>query len=378
VSCHAPTVIADAYSTPSLHMGSMTIPFFLQPHAVALLWGRLRPLLGGTVFLALLVMLLIVLIMMQFDAPDYEDFDSFGSLANFIGETAPGMALMFLVPLPFVTAALNLAPRNGWRRLAVSSLVTIAYGAFALWVGWSFFSWLTVAGIVIPVIFVFEFRHRALRSAAQLVRRQVDATDLDVRVNQSRMQLLRAQIEPHFLFNTLANVRRLAHEDAAGAAEVLGHLISYLQAALPHARSESSTLGDEAQLIDAYLRIHQIRMGGRLSYEISIPAEVARDRIPSMMMLTLIENAIKHGINPLTQGGHVLVRAAHVEDTLELTVADSGRGMSTEVESGTGTGLANIRTRLELQYGHRARLALARGAARGFTATITLPRQANT
>jgi LytS/YehU family sensor histidine kinase len=130
-------------------------------------------------------------------------------------------------------------------------------------------------------------------------------------------------------------------------------------------------LSEERQLIDAYLRIHQIRMGSRLSYELQIPQALQNERVPSMLLLTLVENAVKHGINPAIEGGHITVSANHEHGALVLKVSDSGQGMAET--DGHGMGLANIRRRLMMLYGDDAVLSLARPAARGVTATVSIP-----
>jgi LytS/YehU family sensor histidine kinase len=189
---------------------------------------------------------------------------------------------------------------------------------------------------------------------------------------------LRSQIEPHFLFNTLANIRTLAHIDRAAAVEMLDNLMRYLTAALPKLRQDHSPLAEEMQLLDAYLSIFRVRMGTRLSYAIDLPPELAQLRVPTMMLLTLVENALKHGINPIVEGGFIRVSAARSGSALILKVADSGHGISDQQGHGTGTGLSNVRLRLMMQYGHAARLSLAHAEPRGVVAAISLPIEAGT
>ena len=182
-------------------------------------------------------------------------------------------------------------------------------------------------------------------------------------MKRARLQLLRAQIEPHFLFNTLANVRSLARIDRLAAIAMLDHLMRYFSEALPKLRQEESALSDELLLIDAYLRIHQIRMGSRLTYELQVPEQLAVERIPTMLLLTLVENAVKHGINPALDGGSIRVSASRESGNLVLKVTDSGKGLS--ATAGHGTGLANIRRRLSMLYGDEAVLSLTPAAIRG-------------
>ena len=183
--------------------------------------------------------------------------------------------------------------------------------------------------------------------------------------------MLQAQIEPHFLFNTLANVRRLYQTEPATAEAMLDSLMRYLETALPQMRANVSTLGREAELTASYLDIQRIRMGRRLSYTIDVAPALRDTPLPPMMLLTLAENAIKHGLAPLPEGGFVRISAHHLGDELELRVADSGRGFTQT--SGAGTGLANIRARLAALYGATGRLSLAPNSPRGVTATIVVP-----
>jgi LytS/YehU family sensor histidine kinase len=188
----------------------------------------------------------------------------------------------------------------------------------------------------------------------------------------ARAQLLQAQVEPHFLFNAMANVRRLLRTERPAARALLDDLLRYLQEALPALREEITTLGREAELVRAYLSVHQVRMGPRLRSQIDVPPDLAGLPVPPMMLLTLVENALKHGLQPMVEGGSVQVAAARSPaGQLVLTVADTGRGMGSG--HGHGTGLANVRARLKSIYGTGASLALAVNEPRGVVATITLP-----
>jgi LytS/YehU family sensor histidine kinase len=190
-------------------------------------------------------------------------------------------------------------------------------------------------------------------------------------MDEARLQVLQAQIEPHFLFNTLATVRRLCQTDAVAGDSMLENLMRYLGVALPQMRDTDSTLGREIALAEAYLGIQQIRMGRRLEFTIEVPEALRRAALPPMMLLTLAENAIKHGVSPLPEGGLIRVSARVDGGQLRLEVADSGQGFVKT--SGGGTGLANIRARLAALYGPEAQLRLALGDPRGVTATIDLP-----
>jgi LytS/YehU family sensor histidine kinase len=227
-------------------------------------------------------------------------------------------------------------------------------------------------GVMVALIVTACVYRSSARSATEMfMQRQIEGAALDADVKRARLQLLRAQIEPHFLFNTLATVRTLARTDRAAAVDMIDHLMRYLSEALPKLRQEECCLAEELQLIDAYLRIHQIRMGSRLSYELLIPEALHEQRIPTMILLTLVENAVKHGINPAVDGGRISVSASRERDALVLKVSDSGQGLA--ATDGHGMGLANIRRRLTMLYGDGAVLSLARPAAHGVTATVSIP-----
>jgi hypothetical protein len=355
-----------------------------RPLVPRLLSSRARAAFDGLGLLAAVLLLMILLLSVNYD-PDFKDFTSLAlpsillTASGLVARHFSSLAEILVPPLPLAVLALNLAPNSGQGRMvsviAVAALYAAACSGLCRWVTGEWGS-TAVCGLPIFLVAVFEFRSRAARSASDLMRRHIDASAMDAELTRARVQMLCAQIEPHFLFNTLANVRTIAHEDQMAAAEAIGHLILYLEAALPSLRSQECLLSEERKLIAAYLSIHQMRMGLRLNYSIDIPDSLAEVRVPSMMLITLIENAIKHGISPLGRGGHVEVRARAIDATVELSVSDSGRGVGSGVESGSGTGLANIRARLNLQYGSAARLTLSRRAECGTTAVILLPREA--
>jgi hypothetical protein len=194
---------------------------------------------------------------------------------------------------------------------------------------------------------------------------------LSAQMLQARLSALQAQIEPHFLFNTLANVRRLYETTPERGREMLSCLIDYLRAALPSMRSANSTLGRELDLARSFLTILQMRMGERLQFSISAEAGLLDAPMPPMVMPTLVENAVKHGLGPLPEGGRIDVRARRAGEDIEIEVRDTGAGFT--ASKGSGVGLANTRSRLAGLYGTRASLQLAAGAPRGVVATLRLP-----
>jgi LytS/YehU family sensor histidine kinase len=187
---------------------------------------------------------------------------------------------------------------------------------------------------------------------------------------QAELKLLQAQVEPHFLFNTLANLRQLVQTGSRDALPMLDHLIQYLRTALPELRAESSTVGREAQLARAYLEIMRLRMGGALEVAVDVPAELAQVPFPPLLLITLVENAIKHGVAPVGRG-RIGVRAEERDGSVRVLVEDDGRGLAEPI--GRGVGLNNVRERLRGLYGDAARLELRGRVPSGTVATIELP-----
>ena len=203
-------------------------------------------------------------------------------------------------------------------------------------------------------------------------RAAVAQTETEKELTVAKLSLLHAQVEPHFLYNTLASAQLLTRSDPARADEMLGHLIQYLRHSLPRTENEMSTLGAELERALAYLEILKIRMGPRLSVQIDVPEALRGTPLPPMMLQTLVENAIKHGLEPRTGGGTVWIRARRNDGSVAVTVADDGDGFNTK-NSGTGIGLKNVRERLRLVHGNRASLAVVANFPAGVAATLSLP-----
>ena len=194
---------------------------------------------------------------------------------------------------------------------------------------------------------------------------------LQAQMCEAQLTALQAQIEPHFLFNTLANVKRLYETAPDQGREMLASLINYLRAALPAMRESGSTLGRELELARSFLTILKMRMRERLDFSIDHDPSLANARVPPMVLPTLVENAIKHGLSPLPEGGRIEINARREGDDLLVEVRDNGAGFSGS--TGVGVGLANTRSRLSALYGARAKMTLTAGAPRGVTASIRLP-----
>jgi len=224
---------------------------------------------------------------------------------------------------------------------------------------------------------VDAFRQRRLRAGARAREVIVAEAALRAQTEVAQMQLLEAQIEPHFLFNTIANLRRTWRVDPALGLRMHDNLLVYLRAALPQMRSAVGTLGEEAELVRAYLELFALRMGARLAFSMEVPGPLAALPFPRMMLITLVENAIKHGLMPSEHGGKVRVEARGDPGQLVVSVVDDGVGFGAAQTGGTGVGLANIRARLATQYGGAAGLLIESGtsglAPLGVCASIRLP-----
>jgi signal transduction histidine kinase len=188
----------------------------------------------------------------------------------------------------------------------------------------------------------------------------------------ARLNLLQAQVEPHFLYNTLANAQVLVRTDPPRADEMLGHLIQYLRHSLPRTDHALSSLGEELERSRAYLEILKIRMGSRLNLQIDVPEVLLTTALPPMMLQTLVENAIKHGLEPRPGEGTVWIFARLNDARVAVTVADDGLGFKQE-SGGSGIGLKNVRERLRLIYGAAGSLVIAANFPQGVAATITVP-----
>ena len=223
--------------------------------------------------------------------------------------------------------------------------------------------WMAMLGLLSKI--TGQARNREL--AFELERSELERQALD-----ARMRVLQAQIEPHFLFNTLANVRELVDSGSTQASAVLGNLISYLRAAMPRLQ-EAGTLAQEVDLVRAYLEIMQMRMPDRLQYAIHIDPAALALPFPAMSLLTLVENAVRHGIDPSEEGGRIEVVVELRDGLCRAKVIDTGVGLPPAGTGGNGTGLANLRERLKLLHGEQANLRLSPLSPHGLSAELEFP-----
>lgn len=221
-------------------------------------------------------------------------------------------------------------------------------------------------------------REQKLRLQAAAERSEAQAQTLKRQNIEAELRTLQAQIEPHFLFNTLANVLSLIDYDAPQAKRMLESFIEYLRASLDSNRRTQATVGDELQVVERYLQLLQIRMGKRLHYAITADEAVKALPLAPLMLQPLVENAVKYGIEPNVEGGGVSITARLQGEQLVLTVLDSGIGLAatSTARKGNGMALKNIRERLAVQYGDHAYLSLEAIDTEGnigTLATLSLP-----
>jgi len=227
-------------------------------------------------------------------------------------------------------------------------------------------------GVFVSLFWVLKLREA--RAAEALHKADAERHLLSKHAVESELKLMQAQVEPHFLFNTLASVQFLTETDPPQASKMLGHLLAYLRAALPQLRHASTTLGQELELAEAYLNILRMRMGARLEFAIDVPEALRTHPFPPVLLISVVENAVTHGLEPQAAGGRVTIAARHDADRVEVTVTDTGCGLSgNNSRPGQGVGLANLRERLSALFGTRARFALEEVLPHGAKATIEIP-----
>ena len=249
--------------------------------------------------------------------------------------------------------------------------------SFGDWMEDFAFFWI-VASALLKI--TYKGRVQAEEKAA-VATETAESEQLKRQVVEARMAAMQAQVEPHFLFNTLASIDHLIETDPPRASQMQKNLIALLRASMPTMREShpaAHNLGREMAVIRPYLEILKVRMEDRLQTEITVPEGLLSADFPSMMIQSLVENAIKHGLEPKAEGGRLTVRAEIVHGKLTVTVADTGLGFGKAATTGTGIGLANIRERLQLLYGNRASMVVAENTPSGTLVTLTVPYQAQT
>jgi signal transduction histidine kinase len=261
-----------------------------------------------------------------------------------------------------IEEALNIGPRVSHRKVQYGeSLPQLAV------------LWVLLSGLLKAT---YKARIQAEKKAAEATE-TAEAEQLRRQVIEARMAAMQAQVEPHFLFNTLASIDHLIETDPARASQMQKNLIALLRASMPTMRDTADggprDLGRELAVVRPYVEILKVRMEERLAANIDVPEGLLSAEFPAMMIQTLVENAIRHGLEPKPEGGTLTVKAEIVHGKLQVTVGDTGVGFGNGGTSGTGVGLANIRERLQLLHGDKATLTVSANQPSGTVVTITVP-----
>ena len=236
------------------------------------------------------------------------------------------------------------------------------------------FKTITRSGVLIATWMAISMRLRQVSSEAQrqALAFELERSELERQALDARLRLLQHQVEPHFLFNTLANVRELVDSGSPQASTVLASLIAYLRAAIPRLHGSATTMAQELELVRAYLEVMHMRMPDRLQYALLVDDDGMALDCPPMTLLTLVENAVRHGIDPSEDGGRIEVRVRVRDGRCRAEVIDTGVGLPGG-SGRTGTGLANLRERLQLAFGGDAQVRLGPFEPRGAWAEIEFP-----
>lgn len=215
-------------------------------------------------------------------------------------------------------------------------------------------------------------RQRDVLARDQALGFELERSRLERNALNARLRLLQAQVEPHFLFNTLANVQSLVDAGSPQASKVLASLVAYLRAAVPRMHEPATTLGQELELVRAYLELMRMRMPDRLDFALEVDPAANALLCPPMTLMTLVENAVRHGIDPREEGGRIDVDVRLRDGRCRVRVTDTGLGLATAGD-GLGTGLSTLRERLRLAFGGEARLRLTEIEPHGVCAELDLP-----
>lgn len=224
--------------------------------------------------------------------------------------------------------------------------------------------------IVVSYFFISKSRLRT--SQEEIQQERIKRLSSEKEALEANLRLLQAQIEPHFLFNTLSNILSLIDTDPANGKVMLLDLIHYLRTSLSRTFPDPITLGQEMDILKAYLNIQKIRMGERLHFRIELPDSIRQHPFPPMLLQPLVENAIKHGLEPKMEGGEILIKAAEETGFIRIEVVDTGSGFSSFHD--TGVGIANVRERIKLLYGEKGRFILEQNKPNGVRAIIEVPK----
>lgn len=228
------------------------------------------------------------------------------------------------------------------------------------------------SSIFIIFTFYYFISKNSIRTRNEILEQErIKLLASEKEILQTNLRLLQAQIEPHFLFNTLSNILSLIATEPAKGTAMLVDLTKYLRTSLSRTISETTTLDQELEMIEAYLNIQKIRMGKRLRFSIDIPAALRQHQLPPLLLQPIVENAVKHGLEPKVDGGEILIKASEENNILKIEIIDTGLGFCDLNK--TGVGIRNVRERIVLLFGERGRLKISENIPYGVKAIIEVP-----
>ncbi|MBC8460917.1 MAG: histidine kinase [Deltaproteobacteria bacterium] len=265
--------------------------------------------------------------------------------------------------------------------LTIGSIVGVLLGTVVAGIGPSIFFQkyslfqMIILGLLFGSIISYFFVSRETISATKALvqEEKIKRLTSEKKFAETNLRLLQAQIEPHFLFNTLSNILSLSDTDPERGKSMLEDLIHYLRSSLSKTREKTSTIGHEVELIQAYINIFKVRMGDRLRYHIDVPDSIRDVPFPPMLVQPLVENAIKHGLEPRIEGGEISFRAEEEGGILRFEISDTGLGFNEDGE--IGVGLSNVKERLQSLYGDKGQLTLEENQPSGLKAIIEIPKE---
>lgn len=267
-----------------------------------------------------------------------------------------------IAAIPFATLLAYWITTGGQPNLTTDRDVASGYVLMSV-AGWLFAPWIAVAALV---------RQREAFAQQQALAFELERSELARQALDARYRLMHAQVEPHFLFNTLANVQALVDTGSPQASRVLRALTDYLRAAVPRLRESATTLSQELDLVRAYLELMHMRMPDRLQFSVDADPAAMSLQCPPMTLLTLVENAVRHGIDPAESGGRIDIRVQRRDGRCLLQVRDTGVGLG-RASASLGTGLATLRERLQSMFGSDVTLQLTPLSPHGASADMSFP-----
>jgi len=243
----------------------------------------------------------------------------------------------------------------------------------SLFQGYKIYGQTLFLGLVFGSVIAYFFitREQLTKTNAQLQEERIKRIIGEKAAVEADLKRLQAQVEPHFLFNTLSNILSLIDTDPVTGKKMLENLTGYLRTSLDRTRKKESTIGQEVAMIRDYMEIFKLRMGDRFRYRLDVVDDMKDLPFPPMLIQPLVENALRHGLEPKVEGGEIRIDASASEKTIRVEISDTGEGMP--ASAGIGVGLANVKDRLVALYGDHGKLTLEENHPNGLTAIIEVP-----